>query len=126
LTERDYPLGQKQQGIRSLAAAAKAIATRTFETAASSALTDKRSGGVRPDVQGLPSVATQPYDAVEFDGHRIDMRLRVVFERLPGVEESFDIERVWLLAIIDVCCRAVLGYHIVLEPEYTASTCSRP
>lgn len=119
LTERDYPLVQKQQGIRSLAAAAKAVATHTFETAAGAALADKRSGGVRPDVQGLPSVATLPYDAVEFDGHRVDVRLRVVFERVAGVEESFDIERVWLITIIDVCSRAVLGYHIVLEPEYS-------
>lgn len=119
LTERDYPLVQKQQGIRSLTAAAKAIATRTFETAAGAALANKRSGGVRPDVQGLPSVATLPYDVVEFDGHRVDVRLRVVFERVAGVEESFDIERVWLLTIIDVCSRAVLGYHIVLEPEYS-------
>lgn len=119
LTERDYPLVQKQRGIRSLAAAAKAIATRTFETAAGAALADKRSGGVRPDAQGLPSVATQPYDVVEFDGHRVDVRLRVVFERVAGIEESFDIERVWLLTIIDVCSRAVLGYNIVLEPEYS-------
>ena len=64
LTERDYPLVQKQQGIRSLAAAAKRIATQTFETAAKSALADTRSGGVRPEVDGLPSVAAQPYDAV--------------------------------------------------------------
>ncbi len=119
LTERDYPLVQKQQGVRSLAAAAKAIATKTFETAACSALANKRFGGVRPDVQGLPLATTQPFDVVEFDGHRVDVRLRVAFERVPGVEESFDIERVWLLTVIDVCSRAVLGYHIVLEPEYS-------
>lgn len=119
LTERDYPLVQKQQGIRSLAAAVKDMATRTFETAARAALADKRSGGVRPDAQRLPSVAALPYDAVEFDGHRIDVQLRVVFERVAGVEESFNIERVWLLTVIDVCSRAVLGYHISLEAEYT-------
>ena len=119
LTERDYPLVQAEQGIRSLAAAVKSIATRSFEEAARAALTQKRSGGVRPHIDGLPLVATQPYDAVEFDGHRVDVRLRVVFEQAAGIEESFEIERVWLLTIIDVCSRAVLGYHIVLEPEYS-------
>lgn len=118
LSERDYPLVQKQQGIRSLAAATKSMATRTFESAARAALADKRSGGVRPDVKGLPLVAASPYDAVEFDGHRVDVRLRIVFERVAGVEESFEIERVWLLTILDVCSRAVLGYHISLEAEY--------
>ncbi|MBY0240644.1 MAG: Mu transposase C-terminal domain-containing protein, partial [Burkholderiaceae bacterium] len=44
---------------------------------------------------------------------------RIVFERVAGVEESFEIERVWLLTIIDICSRAVLGYHIVLDPEYS-------
>lgn len=119
LSERDYPLVQAEQGIRSLAVAAKSMATRTFETGARAALADKRSGGVRPQVEGLPMVAAIPYDAVEFDGHRVDVRLRIVFERVAGVEESFDIERVWLLTIIDVCSRAVLGYHISLEAEYT-------
>lgn len=119
LSERDYPLVQTEQGIRSLAAAVKLIATRTFDTAARAALTQKRSGGVRPNTEGLPLVATLPYDAVEFDGHWVDVRLRVVFERAAGVEESFEIERVWLLTILDVCSRAVLGYHIVLDPEYS-------
>ena len=119
LSERDYPLVQAEQGIRSLAAAVKHIAARSFEEAARAALTQKRSGGVRPHTEGLPLVATLPYDAVEFDGHRVDVRLRVVFERAAGVEESFEIDRVWLLTIIDVCSRAVLGYHIVLEPEYS-------
>lgn len=64
-------------------------------------------------------VATIPFDAVEFDGHRVDVRLRIVFERVAGVEESFEIDRVWLLTIIDICSRAILGYHIVLEPEYS-------
>ena len=119
LTERDYPLGQAEQGVRSLAVAVKSIAARTFEQAARAALTQKRSGGVRPNSDGLPLVAAIPLDAVEFDGHHVDVRLRIVFERVAGVEESFEIDRVWLLTIIDICSRAVLGYHIVLEPEYS-------
>lgn len=119
VSECEYPLVQKQQGIRSLTMAAKAIAMRTFEGGARAALADKRSGGVRPNADGLPLIAAIPLDTVEFDGHRVDVRLRIVFERVAGVEESFEIERVWLLTVIDVCSRAVLGYHISLEAEYT-------
>ena len=36
-----------------------------------------------------------------------------------GFEHEFEIERVWLLAIIDVCTRAVLGYHLALGREYS-------
>jgi len=118
LTERDYPLVQAEQGIRSLGVAVKTIAARSFEQAARAALAQKRSGGVRPNQDGLPLVAAIPFDAVEFDGHHVDVRLRIVFERVAGVEESFEIDRVWLLTIIDICSRAVIGYHIALEPEY--------
>ena len=35
-----------------------------------------------------------------------------------GFEHEFEMERVWLLAIIDVCARAVLSDQIVLAREY--------
>jgi transposase InsO family protein len=67
---------------------------------------------------GVPS-AKRPYQVVEFDGHRLDIRLKVVVRDQLGFEHEFEIERVWLLAIIDVCTRAVLGYHIALGREYS-------
>lgn len=36
-----------------------------------------------------------------------------------GFEQEFEIERIWLLVIIDVCSRAVLGYHVSLNREYS-------
>lgn len=36
-----------------------------------------------------------------------------------GFDHEFEIERVWLLVIIDICTRAVLGYHLVLASEYS-------
>src|SRR5476651_2127506 len=45
LTQGDYPLVQDEQGIRSLGAAVKSMAARSFELAARAALAQKRSGG---------------------------------------------------------------------------------
>lgn len=56
---------------------------------------------------------------VEFDGHRLDIRLKVVVRDPLGFEHEFEIERVWLLVIIDVCTRMVLGYHLALAREYS-------
>ncbi len=53
---------------------------------------------------------------VEFDGHRLDLRLKVVVRDPLGFEHEFEIERVWLLVIIDVC---MLGYHLVVAREYS-------
>jgi hypothetical protein len=36
-----------------------------------------------------------------------------------GQEQSFEIERVWLLLILDVYSRAALGYHVCLGAEYS-------
>jgi transposase InsO family protein len=63
--------------------------------------------------------ATRPCQVVEFDGHRLDIRLKMVIPDPLGFEHEFEIERVWLLVIIDVCTRAVLGYNLVLGREYS-------
>ena len=55
---------------------------------------------------------------MEFDGHKIDIRLRVRFEDAAGVVEDILIDRVWLLVVIDVYCRAILGWNVVLSAEY--------
>lgn len=78
-------------------------------------------------LKGLPRIgdlvssptATRPYQVVEFDGHRLDIRLKVIITDPMGFEHEFEIERVWLLVIIDVCTRAVLGYNLVLGREYS-------
>src|SRR6185295_19256639 len=33
-------------------------------------------------------------------------------------EQRFEVERAWLLVILDVCTRCVLGYHLCLAAEY--------
>jgi hypothetical protein len=49
---------------------------------------------------------------------RLDFRLKVAVQDPLGFEHEFEMEQVWLLAIIDVCPRAVLSDQIVLAREY--------
>jgi transposase InsO family protein len=63
--------------------------------------------------------AQEPLEVVEFDGHRLDVRLKIVVRDPLGFEQSFEIERVWLLVILDVFSRAVLGYHVSVGREYS-------
>ncbi|BCQ58028.1 hypothetical protein BLKGLAD_70900 (plasmid) [Burkholderia gladioli pv. gladioli] len=92
---------------------------RSFGTAAHLAGASHLKGLPRQDDEAATPVATRPYQVVEFDGHRLDIRLKVVVRDPLGFEHEFEMERVWLLVIIDVCTRAVLGYHIVLVREYS-------
>ena len=112
----DYPFNVEQMGVRSLSAAVRRECLRSFERGASLA------GAVH--FKGRPSksramAATRALDVVEFDGHRLDLRLKVVVRDPLGFEQEFEIERIWLLVIIDVWTRAVLGYHVSLNREYS-------
>ncbi|MFM0085005.1 integrase [Paraburkholderia sediminicola] len=119
LTAADYPFITSGHAIRSLAERLKAELVRSFGTAARSAGASHLKGLPRRSDDGATPAATRPYQVVEFDGHRLDVRLKVVVQDPLGFEREFEMERVWLLVIIDVCTRAVLGYQIVLAREYS-------
>src|SRR5471032_426638 len=114
ITAADYPLNTDRMGIRSLSAYVTAQILTNFGDAA-------RTAGAT-HLKGMPGGAgrgaVRPYQVVEFDGHRLNVRLKIVIRDPLGLEQEFEVERIWLLVIIDVCTRAVLGYHLVLSREY--------
>ncbi|TPG81259.1 transposase [Brevibacillus laterosporus] len=63
----------------------------------------------------------KPFQRVEFDGHQIDLILTVTFQNQYGDECTDTIERIWLLVIIDVATRVVLGYHVSIASQYSSS-----
>jgi transposase InsO family protein len=118
LTVADYPFNTANRAIRSLSARVKAELLRGFGTAAGAAGASHLKGLPRNDGEITPA-ATRPYQVVEFDGHRLDIRLKVILRDPLGFEHEFEVERVWLLVTIDVCTRVVLGYHLVMAREYS-------
>jgi putative transposase len=118
LTAADYPFNTAGHAIRSLSRRLKAEMLHSFGAAARSAGASHLKGLPRSE-DGVGPAATRPYQVVEFDGHHLDIRLKVVVRDPLGFEHEFEIERVWLLVIIDICTRAALGYHIALASEYS-------
>nr|WP_254367207.1 integrase [Paraburkholderia sp. NMBU_R16] len=119
LTSKHYPFNQNLQGIRSLAAAIRRlIASQTFAQAARAAGA-QHVQPVRPPQDQTPRHATtRPFEIVEFDGHKLNVRLRIRMVDPIGMQRDFELERVWLLVVLDVCTRAVLGWHLALSAEY--------
>ena len=118
LTSKDYPLNQERLGLRGLAGAIRKLVTQNFADAARLAGAQRVSPPWSDWEKIALTVARKPYDIVEFDGHKIDVRLHVRFEDATGVVEDININRVWLLVIIDVYSRAILGWNVVLSAEY--------
>lgn len=116
VTPAQYPFNTDAMGIRSLSKALRTAVLSNFGQGA-------RLAGAS-HLKGLPTdrhapAARQFLDVVEFDGHRLDLRLKVVMRDPLGFEQEFEIERIWLLVIIDVYSRAVLGHHVSLNREYS-------
>jgi putative transposase len=117
ITAADYPFNTDRIGIRALSEYVTAEMLRNFGSAAHAAGA-KRLKGFPKLADCNTTAAVFPYQVVEFDGHRLDVRLKIIVRDPLGFEQEFEIERIWLLVIIDVCTRAVLGYHLVLTREY--------
>lgn len=118
LTAKDYPLNQDDKGLRSLS---QVLRDRLFDGFGQAT---RSSGGIRVKPAAALAFApqrpvTEPFDSVEFDAHKLDLRLKILDQDPYGEEQLLEIERVWLLAIIDVATRAILGYSLCLRREYS-------
>lgn len=120
VSSHQYPFNQLQHGKRSLAKAVKMAMNVSFQTAA------RASGAelIHPmwhDFGGNQAHAPgtlRPFEVAEFDGHKLDIRLRVRLQDPFGLPYDLELKRVWLLVVLDVCTRVVLGWHVVLASEY--------
>jgi putative transposase len=118
----EYPLNTKDMARRSLYRYVKKLELENPKEAS------KRYGQVaerrfRNEVSGQKSTVyiERPFQRVEFDGHSIDVIIAIKFRNTNGDEVVEIMERIWLLTIIDVATRVVLGYHICLNSQYSAS-----
>jgi len=66
---------------------------------------------------GVGRPVTQAFQPVEMDAHKIDGRFCVMMPTLTGGHIPKIIHRIWVIVIIDVFSRAVLGYYLSLGIE---------
>ena len=112
----DYPFNQHDKAVRSLARVLRGWLDDDYAlTAHATGARSKPSSALRRSERAVPDA----FDTVEFDAHKLDLRLKVILETDPlGQEHSLEIERVWLLAIIDVIMEAGhLDSRVELAPR---------
>lgn len=114
----EYPFNQDHLGFRSLGHYLKKLANESFDKAA------RTAGATRVDApfpgpgNEKPDPALRAFDVVEFDGHNIDLRLTLKIPDPFGLETRLELKRIWILVLLDVASRAVLGYSLALGEQY--------
>lgn len=63
----------------------------------------------------------RPYERIELDGHKIDLRMNVTIQQVDGSILTKELERIWVIACIEKASRAILGYHLAYTREYSAA-----
>lgn len=76
---------------------------------------DAQRKAIAGDGSGRPNL--QPFDRVECDAHKLDVRMVVAVPSPLGGHEMRKIHRLWVIVLIEVASRAVLGYHLCLRRE---------
>ncbi|WP_162274700.1 transposase family protein [Verrucomicrobium sp. GAS474] len=117
----EYPFPTKELGRRALAKHLRSLAdTETNAFTGSQYGSDAaRAGGYGGHGQN-DLVTMSPYQRVFFDGHRIDSVFSISYQTPHGEWIEAIAERPWLLIIMDVWSRAILGYIMCLKAEYSA------
>ncbi|WP_232455869.1 hypothetical protein [Burkholderia ubonensis] len=115
---QEYPFNQKYLGERSLASYARTLANRNFDAVVRAAGAQQIGHRWIDDPQAVRKPATRPYEAVEFDGHKIDVRLTLRIDDPFGFETLLVLHRIWILPLLDVATRAVIGYALAVGREY--------
>ncbi len=119
ITAVEYPFNRDYQAKRSLAAHLRRLREVSFEMAAADAGAHHVGRPWSSDIEAMKKPVTRLFEAVEFDGHKIDVRLAIRVLDPFGFELVYEIGRIWILVIIDVSTRAALGYVLALGVEYT-------
>lgn len=119
ITPNQYPRNTLDEGRRSLERYVKNLKERHFgnqhvfgETAAMIA---KTVGTGEKNY----SNNFRPYGRVMFDGHKIDLILTIRYTDPDGNWITKTLKRIWLLVILDVSTKAVLGHLLCVKSEYS-------
>jgi transposase InsO family protein len=66
---------------------------------------------------GINRPVHAPFERIEMDAHKLDARFVVMIPTLDGGWHPRLIHRLWVIVLLDVASRAVIGYHLSLRVE---------
>lgn len=119
IKEYEYPFNTKSNGMRSLynyIYTLKVNNPNKISSRLSKDAYEKLTSTGIGQVQLMPEI--RPFAVVQIDGHKIDCITTIEITTPQGDKERKTIQRFWLLTLIDVATRTILGYHLTIEAAY--------
>lgn len=119
IQDYEYPFNTDSKGLRSLRRFVHNLKHQNEELAMKREGKDARqkfhSTGKGHKHSTIPLA---PYSLVQLDGHKIDMLYTVPVINSDGSVSYLPATRLWLIAVIDVATRTILGYSLSSEENY--------
>lgn len=118
--ENEFPFNTVYLAKRSLGAHMKALLNSDLKKAVLARFGENAARGLMVGTGvRAPHLVTLPLQRVQFDGHKIDAIFMIRIPLPGGGYQEVVLPRLWLLVVQDVATRAILGYHLSLNIEYT-------
>ena len=119
--EQDYPFCNADGGREAVRRYVNKLHSTDIATAARIAHGNDAGRLMAANGSDSPPVTLMPYSRVQLDGHKIDAMMKVRVQDPQGNDQDLMLSRIWLLVLLDVGSRAVLGYSISLSHMYTSN-----
>jgi len=110
LSAVDYPLNCDEMGYRALSVWLRKRLQLRLPISANTSLEDAWEA------------RSQPYSGVELDGHKLDVHLRASYVDATGVSVDIESERLFVIALIDVCTPPLQRHRCARE---SSTSCAR-
>ncbi|MFJ3483280.1 Mu transposase C-terminal domain-containing protein [Pseudomonas sp. NPDC090202] len=110
VTMSEYPFNRRGKGKRALAEYIKRCARERAN--------EQREDLARQLEERIYIQASAPLQEIQIDGHQLDLRLTVREKDQYGLTSYYEIICVWIILVIDVYTRCVLGYSLALGRNY--------
>ncbi len=119
IEENEYPFNTSNLAKRSFYHYIKAIENQYSNEAImryhKNAIQKYKSTGIGTQTDYL---RLRPFSKVQIDGHKVDLIATIKLVDENGDVSYLPIKRFWLLTLIDVATRVIIGYHLTIKEEY--------
>jgi transposase InsO family protein len=119
IKEYEYPFSVQSKGLRSLYDYINKLKINNPSMISSrlsnDAIEKLNTTGISQPLM-IPEI--RPFSVVQIDGHKIDCITTIDVMTPKGDKETKTIQRFWILTLIDVATRTILGYHLTVKSAY--------